>query len=119
DPALSSIPVIILSVEEQRARGFSFGACEYLVKPVEPERLIDVVRTSIQPGGGDVLVVDDDTDTRELVSRNLRRVGFTTTEASSGEEAILKARVVAPSLVILDLLMPGVDGFEVLRTLRS
>jgi len=119
DPALAQIPVIILSVEEQRARGFSFGACEYLVKPVEPERLIEVVKGAIAPGGTDVLVVDDDPGTREIVSRNLRRVGLTTIEAATGEEALLKARVVAPSLVILDLLMPGVDGFEVLRALRA
>src|SRR5262249_25121324 len=44
DPVLAQIPVVMMSVEEQRARGFSFGACEYLVKPVEPDRLISVVR---------------------------------------------------------------------------
>ncbi len=119
DPALVNIPVIILSVEEQRARAFSFGACEYLVKPVEPERLVTLVRRATQPGAGDVLIVDDDDDTREMVSRNLRRAGFTTVEARDGEEALLRARVVRPSMVILDLLMPRVDGFEVLRTLRS
>ena len=119
DPALVGIPVIMLSVEEERGRAFSFGACEYLVKPIEPERLVDVVRKSIEPTMGDVLIVDDDADTRELVSRNLRRSGFTTIEASNGEEALLKVRVVNPAMVILDLLMPNVDGFEVLRTLRA
>ncbi|HEY8041316.1 MAG TPA: response regulator, partial [Polyangiaceae bacterium] len=119
DPALVNIPVIILSVEEQRARAFSFGACEYLVKPVEPERLVSIVRRAVQPSSGDILVVDDDDDTREVVSRNLRRAGFTTVEARDGEEALLRARVMKPSMVILDLLMPRVDGFEVLRTLRS
>jgi CheY-like chemotaxis protein len=119
DPATANIPVIILSVEEQRARGFSFGACDYLVKPVEPDMLISVVRKSIRPEAGDVLVVDDDPATRELVSRSLRRVGFTTVEAANGEEALLRARVVSPAMVVLDLLMPGIDGFEVLRTLRA
>lgn len=119
EPALASIPVIILSVEEERARGFSFGACEYLVKPVEADRLVSTVKRSIEPGAGDVLVVDDDAHTRELVSRSLRHVGFTTIEASNGEEALLRARVVAPAMVVLDLLMPGIDGFEVLRTLRA
>jgi CheY-like chemotaxis protein/signal transduction histidine kinase len=119
DPALSGIPVIMMSVEEQRARGFSFGACEYLVKPVEPDRLVQVVRKALVPAGGDVLVVDDDEHTREMVSRVLRRVGYTTVEARDGEEALLRARVLTPGLVILDLLMPGVDGFEVLRTMRS
>jgi CheY-like chemotaxis protein/signal transduction histidine kinase len=119
DPALVNIPVVILSVEEQRGRAFSFGACEYLVKPVEADRLLNVVRRAVQPGAGDILVVDDDDDTREMVSRNLRRAGFTTVEARDGEEALLRARVVKPSMVILDLLMPHVDGFEVLRTLRA
>jgi CheY-like chemotaxis protein/signal transduction histidine kinase len=119
DPALVNIPVVILSVEEQRARAFSFGACEYLVKPIEADRLLNVVRRAVQPGAGDILVVDDDDDTREMVSRNLRRAGFTTVEARDGEEALLRARVVKPSMVILDLLMPQVDGFEVLRTLRA
>jgi CheY-like chemotaxis protein/signal transduction histidine kinase len=119
DPALANIPVIILSVEEQRSRAFSFGACEYLVKPVEADRLVSIVRRAVQPGAGDILVVDDDDDTREMVSRNLRRAGFTTVEARDGEEALLRARVVKPSMVILDLLMPRVDGFEVLRTMRA
>ncbi len=119
DPQTANIPVIILSVEEQRARGFSFGACDYLVKPVEPDMLVSVVKKSIRPDAGDVLVVDDDAATRELVSRSLRRVGFTTVEAANGEEALLRARVVSPAMVVLDLLMPGTDGFEVLRTLRS
>ncbi|MBS2013307.1 MAG: response regulator [Deltaproteobacteria bacterium] len=119
EPQLAMIPVIIVSVEEQRARGFSFGACEYVVKPVDADVLVGLVRRSIQPGTGQVLVVDDDAHTRELVSRALRRVGFSSIEASNGEEALLHARSSNPAMVILDLLMPGMDGFEVLRTLRA
>jgi len=119
DPVLAAIPVIMMSVEEQRARGYSFGACEYLVKPVEPDRLVSVVRRAILPSAGDVLIVDDDEATREMVARHLRRAGYSTAEARDGEEALLRARVLTPGLVILDLLMPGVDGFEVLRTIRS
>jgi CheY-like chemotaxis protein/signal transduction histidine kinase len=118
DPVLSQIPVVMMSVEEQRARGYSFGACEYLVKPVEPDRLLHVVKRAIMPSGGDVLVVDDDDATRDIVSRHLRRAGYSTIEARDGEEALLRSRVVKPGLVILDLLMPGVDGFEVLRSMR-
>jgi CheY-like chemotaxis protein len=124
EPSLAGIPVILVSVEEQRARGFSLGACEYLVKPVEPERLVEVVQRCLTSAGattstGDVLVVDDDSATRELVSRNLRRAGFSTNEARNGEDALLKARVSPPSLVVLDLMMPNLDGFEVLRRLRA
>jgi PAS domain S-box-containing protein len=122
EPALASIPVILVSVEEQRARGYSLGACEYLVKPVEPDRLVEVVtRTlgTVALASGEVLVVDDDASTRELVSRSLRRAGFSTSEAHSGEDALLKARVSPPVLVVLDLMMPNLDGFEVLRRLRA
>jgi DNA-binding response OmpR family regulator len=119
DAALSQIPVVMMSVEEQRARGYSFGACEYLVKPVEPERLVNVVRRAILPSAGDVLIVDDDDHAREMVSRHLRRAGYSTVEARDGEEALLRARVLTPGLLILDLLMPAVDGFEVLRTIRG
>jgi CheY-like chemotaxis protein len=66
-----------------------------------------------------VLVVDDDEATRDIVARHLRRAGYSTIEARDGEEALLRSRVVKPGLVILDLLMPGVDGFEVLRTMRN
>jgi CheY-like chemotaxis protein/signal transduction histidine kinase len=119
DPALASIPVVILSVEEQRAKGFSLGACDYLIKPVEPDLLTSVVRRSLTTGSGEVLVVDDDGSTRELVSRHLRKAGFTTSEASNGEEALLRAKFTSPALMILDLVMPNVDGFEVLRRLRA
>ncbi|MDC0710915.1 response regulator [Stigmatella sp. ncwal1] len=122
EPSLSGIPVILVSVEEQRARGYSLGACEYLVKPVEPDHLVEVVTRTLGTAAlasGEVLVVDDDSSTRELVSRSLRRAGFSTSEAHSGEDALLKARVSPPVLVVLDLMMPNLDGFEVLRRLRS
>jgi CheY-like chemotaxis protein len=118
-PELTAIPVVIFSVEEQRARGYSLGACEYLVKPVEPERLIGVVRRALAPGIGEVLIVDDDATTRELIARHLRRAGFATVEAENGEEALARARVARPSLVVLDLVMPDMSGFDVLRELRA
>jgi CheY-like chemotaxis protein len=119
DPALAGTAVICLSVEEARARGFSFGACEYLVKPVEPDRLVEIVKRAMIPSGADILIVDDDRATREAVARVLRHAGYSTVEARDGEEAILRTRVLTPGLIILDLLMPDVDGFEVLRTLRN
>jgi CheY-like chemotaxis protein/nitrogen-specific signal transduction histidine kinase len=119
DPALADTPVIILSVEEQRARGFAFGACDYLVKPIDPERLIEAVRRNVMDARGTVLVVDDDAQARELVSRNLRAAGFACSEARDGEDALLQTRVTKPSLLVLDLMMPKMDGFEVLATMRS
>jgi PAS domain S-box-containing protein len=118
DPALARIPVIIISVEEQRSRGFSLGACEYLVKPFEASRLVDVVSRSVGAERGEVLVVDDDAATRELVCRELRAAGFTAAEARDGEDALVRARVTRPALIVLDLVMPGMNGFEVLTKLR-
>ncbi len=117
--SIAETPVIICSVEEQRARGYALGACEYLVKPIEADMLVGVVRRALKPGSGEVLIVDDDASTRELISRHLRRAGFSTAEASTGEEALARARSSPPALVVLDLIMPTMDGFEVLRGLRA
>jgi len=119
DRELAGIPVVLLSIEEQRAKGFSLGACEYLVKPVETERLLSIVRRAIAPASGEVLVVDDDSQLRQLFGRHLRSAGFVVAEAADGVEALLRARVVDPALLILDLMMPTIDGFEVLRKLRE
>ncbi|NUP06107.1 MAG: response regulator [Polyangiaceae bacterium] len=119
DPSIAHIPVIIVSVEEQRARGFTFGACDYIVKPIDPDRLVEAVRRNLADASGNVLVVDDDPQARELVTRNLRAANITCAEARDGEDALMKARVTKPSLFILDLMMPKMDGFEVLATLRS
>lgn len=119
DPATSHIPVLIISVEEARARGFSFGACDFLVKPFDPERLVDTVRRNIRDTGGTVLVVDDEAHARELVVRNLRAAGFSCQEAQDGEDALLKTRVMKPAMLVLDLSMPRMDGFEVIAHLRN
>jgi PAS domain S-box-containing protein len=119
DPRLAHIPVVIISVAEERARGFSLGACEYLVKPFEPQRLVDVVSRAVGGERGEVLVVDDDAGIRELVARQLRAAGFSTSEASNGDEAMVRARVTRPVLMVLDLVMPGMSGFEVLTRLRG
>ncbi len=119
DESLRHLPVVILSVEEERGKGFSLGAFEYLVKPVEPDRLVSVITSAISPSAGEVLVVDDDGPTREMVSRRLAAEGFTVAEAKDGDDALLRVRVAPPALMILDLMMPGTDGFEVLERARS
>ncbi|MDF2696543.1 MAG: hypothetical protein K0S65_4926, partial [Labilithrix sp.] len=119
DPGLATIPIIIISIEEQRAKGFALGACEYLVKPIDPDRLVSIVSKSVAPDSGDVLVVDDDAPTRELVSRQLRRAGFSTSEVESGDKALERARSSRPAMMVLDLMMPGTNGFDVIRKIRA
>ena len=119
DPEFAQIPVIVVSVDEQRARAFSFGACDFLVKPFEPDTLASAVRRSALPGGAPVLVVDDDQSTRELVARSLQLADIQTIEAASGQRALELVAQAQPAMIVLDLIMPGMDGFEVIRTLRS
>jgi PAS domain S-box-containing protein len=119
DPKTNHIPVVIISVEEERAKGLSLGACEYLVKPFEAERLVEAVSRSVGPGRGEILVVDDDAATRELLCRQLRAAGFSASDARSGEEALVRVRVIKPALMVLDLVMPGMNGFEVLTRMRG
>lgn len=120
DPELRSIPVIILSVEEERARGYALGAYEYLVKPVEPSAVTEVVSRAMaaEGGGGYVLVVDDDEDTRKLVERRLSADGFEVEAAANGRDALLQVRHDPPALMVLDLVMPEPDGLEVLEKVR-
>lgn len=119
DPSLSEIPVVIISVEEQRARGFSLGACDYLVKPFEAQHLVETVSRSLGADGGEVLVVDDDDATRELVCRQLRAARFAAVEAASGGEALARLRDKPPALLVLDLVMPEMSGFDLLSQLRQ
>jgi PAS domain S-box-containing protein len=119
DPVLARTPVILMSVAEERARGFAAGAADYLVKPFEPQRLADVIAREISAARGEILVVDDDDDTCELVSRQLRAVGFSVATVRTGEAALVRMRTSKPALVVLDLCMPGMSGFEVLSQLRA
>lgn len=120
DAELRRVPVIIMSVEEERSRGFALGAYEYLVKPIEPSALTEVVTGAVAAGGdGHVLVVDDDADTRELVERSLTADGFTVKSAANGRDALLQIRHDPPALLVLDLVMPEPDGLEVLERIRT
>ena len=119
DLALLSIPVMIVAIGDQQSRAYSFGVCDVLVKPIDHERLAALVHRTVPLGTGEVLVVDDDAESRTTLARHLLRCGLSTAEAATGDEALLRARVSPPALIILDLIMPGFDGFEVLRRLRA
>jgi len=119
DPALALVPVILHTMVDERARGISLGAAEYFVKPVDRALLVDTVRSLCHQSDALVLVVEDDAATRELVCRTVRGEGYTVEEAADGSEALEVLATVVPQLVMLDLMMPGVDGFEVLSTMRA
>jgi CheY-like chemotaxis protein len=118
DPELADIPVVMLTMVDDRNKGFRLGAADYLVKPVDPDRLTAVLRRHQGgPYARRVLVVDDDPDLRGRLRGLLEKDGWAVDEAGNGREAMerLAAR---PSLVLLDLLMPVMDGFEFLTEFR-
>ncbi len=119
DPATVDIPVIVVSVVDRESLGFSLGAADYIVKPVNWDHLYKVLgRLGLAPGG-DVLVVDDDPEQVALLRRALESRGFTVREAHDGIQALAAARERRPGLVVLDLMMPVMDGFDTLTHLRS
>ncbi|MCK9908487.1 response regulator [Microbacteriaceae bacterium K1510] len=121
DPALEHIPVIMLTMIDDRRLGFSLGASEYLAKPVDRGRLIALIQKFVTgKKGGRILVVDDDADVRSLVRRTIEDAGMQVAEAADGRAALDWLNENArPSLVLLDLMMPTMDGFEFLQHVRN
>ncbi len=124
DPATAHIPVIIVSIVDERGKGFALGAAEYLVKPVNRDDMLTTLRrfsltTKILEGPVKILAIDDDPMALELIEAVLKPEGYTILKATGGEEGVALARREQPALVILDLLMPEVDGFAVVERLRA
>ena len=118
DPLTVDIPVVIVSVLGDQQEGLRMGAVDYLTKPIEPSRLVASVNRVLQ-GPGKVLVVDDDRDTRDMLQAALEQRGFSVVLTSSGKRALTLARQEHPSLILLDLKLPGMDGYEVLQRLKG
>jgi signal transduction histidine kinase/CheY-like chemotaxis protein len=119
DPDLASIPVVIVTVVDDRNLGFALGANEYLTKPIDRERLIHAVhRVLPHPSAGPVLVVEDEPATRSMLRRILEKERCEVIEASNGREALERAAGSPPALVLLDLMMPEMDGFAFLQEFR-
>ena len=119
DPGTADIPVIMLSMVEDKSLGYALGASEYLTKPIDRERLHAVLARHVRPPDGSVLIVEDDPSTRELLRRTLDGHGYTVRQAENGRAALDMVAQATPSLVLLDLLMPEMDGFDFLHALRE
>jgi signal transduction histidine kinase/DNA-binding response OmpR family regulator len=121
DPVTAAIPVIVVSMLDERGRGFALGAAEYLVKPVGKEQLLAALyRAAAMPERKHTVVaIDDDPLAIELVRASLEPEGWTVLGAATGQEGLALIRERQPSAVLLDLLMPGMDGFEVVEALRA
>jgi signal transduction histidine kinase/CheY-like chemotaxis protein len=120
DPPLAAIPVLMLTVVDDRSLGMALGAAEYLTKPVDRERLIEVVRRlRHEAGSGTALVVDDDPVARRRLASLLGQEGWSVLEAGDGREALSRLDEATPDLILLDLQMPVLDGFGFLNELRG
>ena len=121
DARTREIPVVMATMTSERDLGFALGAAEFLTKPMDWERLARILDSYAGRGAHrQVLVVDDDPAARELHRRTLAREGWDVQEAVDGATALVALRAVAPpSLVVLDLTMPGMDGFGVLAAMRA
>lgn len=121
-PNLQSIPVIIVSVTEERQLAFGLGAVDHLIKPIDKETLFTSLQSLKLPsrdGSPRILVVDDDPQTVRLLSTVLTNDGYEVLKVYGGNDAIATAISQSPDLIILDMMMPQVDGFQVIRQLTD
>jgi CheY-like chemotaxis protein len=121
DPALDHIPVIMVTIVDDRNLGYSLGASEFMTKPIDRSRLLSLVRRFAgHEAQARVLIVDDDPEVRDIVRSTLEGSGLKTFQAVNGRAAIewLKSHP-PPSLILLDLMMPEMDGFEFLDRVQD
>ena len=119
DERTANIPVVMLTIVDQTDVGFALGAVDYLVKPIEAKQLVRVLGRFTRGGSASVLVVEDDPATREIFRRTLESAGHRVVEAANGQEALDVLGEPPPDLVVLDLMMPEMDGFTFLDRLRA
>jgi CheY-like chemotaxis protein len=119
DRALADIPVVMLSIVDERNLGFTLGAAGYLTKPIDRARLVTVVKRYAYRKSPAALVVEDKPATRRQLRRMLETEGWIVVEAENGKVGLDQVAQRVPDLVLLDLMMPEVDGFEFLDAFRQ
>ncbi len=119
DPALADIPVILVTIVDEKSRGYSLGATDYMVKPIDRERLVAVLRSISGAVGRHALLVDDDDLMRRGMRIALEQDGWKVTEAANGRLAMTQLAETQPDVIVLDLMMPEMDGFEFLDGIRQ
>jgi len=119
DPLTADIPVIMMTILDDHELGYALGVADYLTKPVEREKLLSSLNrycdNQIQP----VLLIEDDPGTREMFRRLLEKEGWKVREAENGRVGLERLAEETPALIMLDLMMPEMDGFEFVATLRA
>ncbi|HEX6111374.1 MAG TPA: response regulator, partial [Geminicoccaceae bacterium] len=119
DPALAGIPVLMLTILDEKNRGYALGAADYMVKPIEREGLHALLaRYRPHASARRVLIVDDDEDTRRWLRRLVEGEGWSAIDAENGRAALKGLADAVPDLILLDLIMPEMDGFELAAELH-
>ena len=121
DPDLADIPVIVVTIMDEKDKGYSLGAADYMTKPIDRERLLSVVRKNCSDSPhGRVLVVEDDDHSRTMISRMVAKDGWTVIEAENGRVALdILAKQEPPQVILLDLIMPVMDGLQFIDEVRK
>ncbi len=121
DPILKDIPVFVLTMTNEKSLGYALGAAQFLTKPVNKDALLGLLQQYTRhPSSGHVLIIDDDANNRDLIRRVLEPEGTTVDEATDGQSGLdWLSTHAAPDLVILDLMMPNMDGFAFIDALRQ
>ena len=120
DPQTADIPVIMITIMDSKNMGYTLGASEYLTKPIDRDRLVTVLQKYRHDNSDfKVLLVEDDDKTREILRHTLEKSGCQVTEADNGKVALERITDSQPSLILLDLMMPEMDGFQFVAELRK
>ncbi len=119
DPELADIPVILVTIVDEKNKGYALGAADYLIKPIDRDRLARVLRKLCgDRASRDVLVIEDDNTTREVLRSALARDGWSVAQAENGRVGLTRLAEKTPDVILLDLMMPEMDGFEFIAELR-
>lgn len=120
NPLTADIPVVMMTMVDDQNLGYALGASEYLLKPINREQLGKVLtKYQSEPTSRTILVVEDDRDTREILCRQLRKDNWQVVAAENGRQALRALDLYAPELIVSDLMMPEMDGFELVHELRQ
>lgn len=120
DPAVADIPVVMLTMMNDKNLGYALGASDYLTKPIERDRLAAVLsKYRCDVPECSVLLVEDDEVAREMMRRMLEKAGWSVAEAENGRVALERVAECRPELILLDLMMPEMDGFQFIAELRQ
>ena len=124
DSATSGIPVVVISILDDQVTGRALGAADYFVKPIEPQALLAALgryslTTKVKSRTVKVLLVDDEASSLDLMGRMLEPSGFKLLRTTNGADAVRLANQESPDAILLDLMMPGMSGFEVVSALKA